>query len=504
MPAKVLLTAVHGPLTGTKYRFDEQMLCMVGRGANCMLQLDGDAAAGVSRHHCMLDVRPPEAFLCDLGSRNGTKLNGEKLLGTSDTRALHTGDLIRVGNNEFEIKLVPARQCSVCRKELPESELDEQSPFQTSRIICPECVLAGRLPVAQPSAKTIQFRVCSVCGARVAGLEANNGKIWRENTAAFICADCYAKQPDPYKTFRMPEIEARSGRSILPVPNYRVQRLIGRGGMGAVYLAESVKTLEKVALKILLPEIAVHEQCRDDFIREANNLKNLRHPNIVELKECASVGGALYLVLEYCTEGTLREYIRKTGQTLQIRMAVDLTCQILDALEYAHNVRLEQMSLLDAQMYHVNGLVHRDIKPSNIFLTRQDGTLTAKLSDFGLAKAFDMAGISGCTQTGDFSGTLGFIPKQQFLNYKYVKPEVDVWSACATLYYMLTGKSPRDFSGSVPVSQIFEEQPTPIRDYNPYVPEPLAELIDTALDDRESLRFRSADQLRFALRDVYH
>ena len=78
----------------------------------------------------------------------------------------------------------------------------------------------------------------TVCGARVAGLEANNGKIWRENTAAFICADCYAKQPDPYKTFRMPEIEARSGRSILPVPNYRVQRLIGRGGMGAVYLAD--------------------------------------------------------------------------------------------------------------------------------------------------------------------------------------------------------------------------------------------------------------------------
>lgn len=252
-------------------------------------------------------------------------------------------------------------------------------------------------------------------------------------------------------------------------------------------------------MKLLLPEIAVHDQCREDFIREANNLKALRHPNIVGLKECAYTGGALYLALEYCNEGTLREFMHRTGTTLPVPTAVDLACQILDGLEYAHNVRLEQESLFDAQTYTVNGLVHRDIKPSNIFLTLEDGVLSAKIADFGLAKAFDMAGISGCTRTGDFSGTLGFISKQQYLNYKYVKPEVDVWATAATLYYMLTGVSPRDFSSPEDLMQIFNRRPRRIRELNGEIPERLAEVIDTALDDRQTLHFRSADQLKFSL-----
>ena len=113
-----------------------------------------------------------------------------------------------------------------------------------------------------------------------------------------------------------------------------------------------------------------------------------------------------------------------------------------------------------------------------------------------------MAGISGCTRTGDFSGTLGFIPKQQYLNYKYVKPEVDVWATAATLYYMLTGKTPRDFSDPTDLNGIFERAPIPISEYNPYIPQEIAKLIDYALDDRQTLRFSSADQLKFALQDA--
>ncbi len=503
MPASVLLTAVKGPLTGTKYRFDDQMLCMVGRNDNCMLQLTGEAGDGVSRNHCLLDIRPPQAFLCDLGSRNGTGLNGERLKSASDTRPLKTGDTIRIGNNFFEVKLNPVQYCCICRQEIPDG-MDGGVRTATRRLICPECIRQGRSIPVTPSAKTVRFRVCSVCGARVAGNQ--EGQPWTGNPAAFICCDCLSShetaEVDPNKTFRMPVIETRSGKNLLTIAGYRIQRLLGRGGMGAVYLAENTETLEKAALKILLPEIAANEQCREDFIREAENLKPLKHPNIVELKNCAYTGGALYLALEYCSEGSLREYLQKTGQTIRIRTAVELICQILDALEYAHNVRLKQMSLFDAQTYYVNGLVHRDIKPANIFLSRQSGSLTAKLSDFGLAKAFDMAGISGCTRTGDFSGTLGFIPKQQFLNYKYAKPEVDVWASAATLYYMLTGKTPRDFSRPEEVMKIFNEPPIPVRERNPYISAELANVIDRTLDDRESLHFRTADQLRFALQSV--
>lgn len=499
MPAKVLLTALKGPLEGTKYRFDEPMLCMVGRSESCMLRLIDEAGDGVSRHHCLLDIKPPKASICDLGSRNGTYLNREKLV-QSQTRELASGNIIQIGHNAFEVTLVPARKCCICGEEMPDPA--HGSATRTSKLICDNCIQKGREPYAAPAAKTVLFQICSVCGQRIASSQ-ESGKIWQENHNTFICADCLHNQNDMNKTFRMPTQEIRRGQNVLQIKNYRVIKLIGRGGLGAVYLAENINTLERVALKILLPEIAVQDQCRDDFIREAENLRALKHPNIVELKDCDYTGGALYLALDYCPEGSLREYMVKTGKTLDLNTALELTCQILEGLEYAHNVRLEQMSLLDAQIYTVNGLVHRDIKPANIFLTRQPGgELAAKISDFGLAKAFDMAGISGCTRTGDFSGTLGFIPKQQYLNYKYVKPEVDVWATAATLYYMLTGKTPRNFSDPTNLNRIFENPPAPLWDYNPYIPKVVARVIDSALDDRQNIHFRSADQLKFALLDA--
>ncbi len=499
MPAKVLLTALKGPLEGTKYRFDEPMLCMIGRAESCMLRLVDEAGDGVSRHHCLLDIKPPKATVCDLGSRNGTYLTGERLP-QSQTRELVSGNIIQIGQNAFEITLVPARKCCICGEEMPDSV--PGSSKRTSRLICSNCIQKGREPYAAPSAKTVLFQICSVCGQRIASSQ-ENGKVWLEDSSTFICSDCLSSQQDMSKTFRMPTQEIRSGQNVLQIQNYRVIKLIGRGGLGAVYLAENIHTLERVALKILLPEIAVQDQCREDFMREAENLRALKHPNIMELKDCGYTGGALYLALDYCPEGSLREYMAKTGKTLPLHTALALTCQILEGLEYAHNVRLEQMSLLDAQLYTVNGLVHRDIKPANIFLTRQPGgELAAKISDFGLAKAFDMAGISGCTRTGDFSGTLGFIPKQQYLNYKYVKPEVDVWATAATLYCMLTGRTPRNFSDPGNLNRIFEKSPVPLWDYNPYIPKAVARVIDSALDDRQSIRFRSADQLKFALLDA--
>lgn len=499
MPAKVLLTALKGPLEGTKYRFDEPMLCMVGRSESCMLRLIDEAGDGVSRHHCLLDIKPPKATICDLGSRNGTFLNREKLP-QSQTRELATGNIIRIGYNAFEITLIPARKCRICGGEMP--DLPPGSESRTSRLVCDNCIRGGKENYAAPAAKTVLFQTCSVCGQRIASSQ-ESGQVWHEDCNSFICADCLNNHNDMSKTFRMPEMEIRRGQNVLQIKNYRVIKLIGRGGLGAVYLAENINTLERVALKILLPEIAVQDQCRDDFMREAENLRGLKHPNIVELKDCDYTGGALFLALDYCPEGSLREYMIRTGMTLKLNTALDLTCQILDGLEYAHNVRMEQMSLLDAQMYMVNGLVHRDIKPANIFLTRQaDGSLAAKISDFGLAKAFDMAGISGCTRTGDFSGTLGFIPKQQYLNYKYVKPEVDVWATAATLYYMLTGKTPRNFSNPTDINRIFENPPSPLWDYNPYVPKVITSVIDAALDDRQTFRFKSADQLKFALQEA--
>jgi len=256
MPSRVMLTAIRGPLTGTKYRFDEQMICMIGRAESCMLQLTGDAGKGVSRHHCLLDIRPPQAFVCDLESKNGTFVNKERLEAasgvnqTSVTRSLVSGDVIGIGANDFEVTLIPARLCCRCGCELPDAGDDIPDSADTQELICEECAKRYPAPSVFPSAKTVLFQTCSVCGARIAcsaDPKEIKGEAWQENKSRFICSDCLAKNPDPSKTYPMPALEGRTGRNILVIPNYRVLKLIGRGGMGAVYLAESVNTLEKIA-----------------------------------------------------------------------------------------------------------------------------------------------------------------------------------------------------------------------------------------------------------------
>lgn len=249
MPAKVILQVAAGPLENTKYRFDEEMICLVGRAENCMLQLAGDAAQGVSRHHCLLDIHPPQVSICDLNSRNGTYLNGKKLESAGEQAAktypLASGDHIKIGNNVFEVLLVPAVHCCICHKEMPDAPDDAGTdPFQTRRVICPECLQSGAASSlsAYPSAKTIRYQTCAVCGVRMVNNACQDGQQWEENTRIFICGNCLARRTNPVQTVPMPALESRRGTNILHVPNYRVIKTIGRGGMGAVYLAESVRT----------------------------------------------------------------------------------------------------------------------------------------------------------------------------------------------------------------------------------------------------------------------
>src|SRR5207248_2858357 len=123
-------------------------------------------------------------------------------------------------------------------------------------------------------------------------------------------------------------------------------------------------------------------------------------------------------------------------------------------------------------------LVHRDVKPQNVLL--EGGT--ARLGDFGFAKAFELAGLSGHTRTGALGGSWGFMPRAQGLNYRYAPSSVDVWAAAATLYWMLTGATPRDFpAGADPVAIVLRESAVPIGRRDPAVPSGLAAVIDDVL-----------------------
>ena len=196
------------------------------------------------------------------------------------------------------------------------------------------------------------------------------------------------------------------------------------------------KTQELVAIKIMLPKVAANQQKINLFLREIKNTQNLQHPHVIQLKDYCFTDGIFFCTLEYCPGGTVLDLMKLRGGKLAPDEAIPIILQILDALQYAHVEK---------------GLVHRDLKPANIFLALKNGQTVAKLGDYGIAKAFDGAGLSGQTMTGTLGGTPVFMPRQQVLDFKYAQPEVDIWASAATLYYMLTGFYPRDFGEMDPL-----------------------------------------------------
>jgi serine/threonine protein kinase len=250
----------------------------------------------------------------------------------------------------------------------------------------------------------------------------------------------------------------------------------------------------------MLPRVAVRPQARDMFLREIENMKTLRHRNIVRMKDHGDSHGTFFMTLEYCAGGSAEDLMARRGGRLGVDEALGIMLQVLDGLEYAHTALVPHVARPDGSAGQGQGLVHRDVKPVNIFLTAAENPYVAKVADYGLSKAFDNAGLSGQTLTGAAAGSPCFMPRQQLINYKYAKPEVDVWAAAASFYYMVTGRHPREYpAGMDPWRATLQNDPVPIRDRMVSVGSRLAEVIDAALVDRPALRFKTADELRRAI-----
>ena len=207
--------------------------------------------------------------------------------------------------------------------------------------------------------------------------------------------------------------------------------------------------------------------------------------------------------MEYCQHGTVEDLIRKHRGQLPVDIALPIILQVLDGLEYTHNAEIPYVKLNDGNFGKGKGLVHRDLKPANIFLTEFDDEIIVKIGDYGLSKAFDLAGLSGQTLTGsEANGTPFFIPRQQVLKFRDSKPEVDVWAAAASLYYMLTGYSPRDFFSNNVWLEVLRNKPVPILQRDINIPHKLAEIIDLALIEEPEIYFKSAKEFKQALLSV--
>ncbi|GAA3197068.1 hypothetical protein GCM10010451_54240 [Streptomyces virens] len=275
---------------------------------------------------------------------------------------------------------------------------------------------------------------------------------------------------------------------------------LGRGGTGTVYRAVDRATGARCAVKVLRGDASSHPAGGDPrVLRELRTAEALVHPHVVRTHACGYAHGRYFLVMELCEGGSLEERVRRGGP-LGPDAAVALFLDVLDGLHHAHTAPLEALDA-EGRRVPVTGVVHRDIKPHNLLLTGDPSAPRVKIADFGLAKSYELAGASGLTRTGASAGTPAFMPRQQVVNFKYARPDVDVWAVAASLYYVLSGGcTPRDFPpGRDPWLTAWHGAPVPLSERAPDTPARLARLVDDALTDTPHIRFATAAALRSAL-----
>lgn len=427
---RVTLRVLEGPYTGREFTFDQHDTFLIGRGDDAHLYLPEDRF--FSRHHCLLEIAPPRCFLRDLNSTNGTFVNGQRV-----TEAfLNSGDRIQGGQTVLEVDV----------------QVEQPAPLDSS-----EAPTLTHLTLV-----TVE---CANCGRREQTEGAPDEKM------TFVCEDCRQELK------RRPQ----------PVPGYEMIKLLGRGGMGCVMLARDEKTGRSVAIKTLLPEVAVADQSLKRFMREVEVARALDHPNIVHFIESGTNNGAVYLVTEYVEGKDAARLADAQGGRLPFAQAINIVNQALDALAYAHG----------------KGYIHRDIKESNILVSGDATAYVAKLTDFGLAKSFTQSGMSGITMAGDMAGTFAYMPPEQIRDFRNVRPTSDIYAIGMTAYSLLAGDIALDMGPNHDVAgtvrAIFEGKIIPLRQRAPEVPQRVAEVIERALEKDPANRWQSAGAMRNAL-----
>ena len=261
-------------------------------------------------------------------------------------------------------------------------------------------------------------------------------------------------------------------------PQYRLERELGRGGMGVVFLATDTTLDRRVAIKVVHPDLAAHPSIVRRFLAEARTIARLRHPGIVAVHTAGTARGLLYYVMDEVNGESLRQRLSREGK-LRVDDVRRIVADLAAALDAAGRA----------------GVVHRDVKPENVLL--EAGSGRPLLADFGIARAMVTEGASSTGQ-GVAVGTPSYMSPEQAAGEE-VDSRSDLYGLGVVAYEMLAGHPPFQGTNRVVVSKHIAERPVPIERVRPDCPKPLAGAVMKALEKHPAERWQTGEELRQAV-----
>lgn len=273
------------------------------------------------------------------------------------------------------------------------------------------------------------------------------------------------------------------------VDRYLVEKLLGTGGFGAVYLAHHRRTRAPVALKVLKPALMADATVLERFLREATTAASVGSEHLVRVVDAEITADNLaFIAMEYLDGDDLKTIVKREGRLHPAR-AVELTSQVLRGLAAAHD----------------KGIVHRDVKPANVFVTRKRDVHgryyeLAKVLDFGISK---VTGAAVLTAQGVTMGTPSYMAWEQFTDAREVDARTDLYAVAAMLHELLLGAVPFDAEHiAALMNKLRIGDRRPLRDLAPWLPVPLSAIVEKGLEKRRERRWQSAREFLTALENV--
>jgi serine/threonine-protein kinase len=267
---------------------------------------------------------------------------------------------------------------------------------------------------------------------------------------------------------------------------YRVERVLGMGGMGVVVAATHVTLEERVAIKFLLPDALGSQETVARFLREARAAVRIKSEHVARVTDVGTLeNGAPYMIMEYLDGADLAVFTQRRG-ALPIEDAVEYVLQACEALAEAHAL----------------GIVHRDLKPANLFVaTRADGTPSVKVLDFGISKVGGASGTDlGMTKTTTIMGSPLYMSPEQMASTRDVDARTDIWALGAILYELLTGRVPFHADTITQLcTMILQQPPPPLRNLRPDAPQGLQDIIQRCLAKDRNHRYQNVAEFASAL-----